>query len=241
MRTLCPATPTVYSDCLPPSPSSPFVVSSAPSPSSPFVVLPLHLRCLAPVIDVSPCCCCLALSLSPSSLSIPIGGDVTDSTRSTLRVKTRSGGGRVLGRRHSYRLLPTSSLTTCPPRKLGLAAVGGIAPVPLAHDHSTRSTPRAVARGGGGVCCHRWCHSTRDPPHEQLLVRLEAAGGSSWCPGTIQRRRRVVTRYRPSGQSCTGTEAGGRWSIVVVRCRGAYDGCFGGLWISVTWHGFEGV
>jgi hypothetical protein len=30
------------------------------------------------------------------------------------------------------------------------------------------------------------------PPHEQRLVRLEAAGGLSWRPGAVQRCRRVV-------------------------------------------------
>jgi hypothetical protein len=58
----------------------------------------------------------------PLSLSIPVGGDVAVSTRSALRANARSGGGRVLGRRHR-RHLPPSSLTTRPPRKLGLAAV----------------------------------------------------------------------------------------------------------------------
>jgi hypothetical protein len=91
-----------------------------PSPSSPFDVSPFHLLHLLPV--VSPCRRCLPLSLSPLSLSIPVGGDVAVSTRSALRANARSGGGRVLGRRHR-RHLPPSSLTTRPPRKLGLAAV----------------------------------------------------------------------------------------------------------------------
>ena len=91
------------------------------------------------------------------------------------------------------------------------------------------------------VCCCRWCHSTCDPPHEQLLVRLEVAGGSSWCLGVIQCHCRVITCYPPSEQSCTGIEAGARWSIMVVRCWGPCNACFGGLGISMTWHGFGGV
>jgi hypothetical protein len=68
-----------------------------------------------------------------------------------------------------------------------------------------RSTPRAVAREAG------------------------AAGGLSWRPGAIRCRRRVVTRYPPSEQSCAGIEAGAGWSIVVVRCWGLCGACFGGL------------
>jgi hypothetical protein len=120
----------------------------------------------------------------------------------------------------------------CPSSSWGLGAGGLVACrgwwscTPIA---PPRSTARAVARGSGWVCCCRRCRSTRDPPHEQLLVRLEAAGGSSWRPGAIQRRRRVVTRYLPSEQSCAGVEAGAKWSIVVVRCWGLCDACFGGL------------
>jgi hypothetical protein len=96
--------------------------------SSPFDVSPFHLLHLLPV--VSPCCRCLPLSLSPLSLSIPIGGDVAVSTRSALRANARSGGGWVLGRCHR-RHLPPSSLTTHPPRKLGLTAVVVSPPSPL--------------------------------------------------------------------------------------------------------------
>ena len=94
-----------------------------PPPSSHFIVLPLCLHCLTPVIVISPCHCCLPLSLSPPSLSIPIGGDMAVSTCSTLWVNAHSGGGQVLGHCHFCCLLPTLSLTTHPPCKLGLVAV----------------------------------------------------------------------------------------------------------------------
>ena len=55
-----------------------------------------------------------------------------------------------------------------------------------------RPTPRAVAREAGiGWCC---CHSTRVPPHEQLLMGL----GGGWC---------VVRCRTPSPQ------------LVVAACR----------------------
>jgi hypothetical protein len=125
MAVHCPqplaGTPTVYLHRLPPSLSAPLAVVSLrclplSSPSSP--------PCRIPLSSLSP------LSLSPLSLSIPVGGDVAVSTRSALRANARSGGGRVLGRRHR-RHLPPSSLTTRPPRKLGLAAVVVSPPSPL--------------------------------------------------------------------------------------------------------------
>jgi hypothetical protein len=109
------------------------------APSAPLIVCPprRHLPSMSPpfisfisslsyplVVVVSPC------HSPPLSLSIPVGGDVAVSTRSTLQVNARSGGGRVLGRRHR-RHLPPLSLTTCPPHKLGLAAVVVLPPSPL--------------------------------------------------------------------------------------------------------------
>jgi len=96
------------------------------------VICPLchHLPSLSHPF-VSPCCCCLPLSLSPPLLSIPVGGDVAVSTCSTLWVNAHSGGGWVLGHCHSCCLLPMSSLTTCPPCKLGLPAVVVSLPSPL--------------------------------------------------------------------------------------------------------------
>jgi len=90
--------------------------------SAPLSIVSLH--CLAPLSPLShPCHCYLPLSLPPLSLSIPVGGDMAVSTCSTLWVNAHSGGGQVLGHCHFCCLLPTLSLTTHPPCKLGLVAV----------------------------------------------------------------------------------------------------------------------
>ena len=95
----------------------------SPSLLSAFIVSPF-ISIISPVIFpvISPCYRCLPLSLSPLSLSIPMGGDVAVSTCSALRVNAHSGGGQVLGCHHRC-LLPPLSLTTHPPCKLGLTAV----------------------------------------------------------------------------------------------------------------------
>ena len=121
-----------------------------PSPLSAFVVSPF-ISVISPlssplVIVVSPC------HSPPLSLSIPVGGDVAVSTRSALQANARSGGGRVLG--HHHRSLP-------PLRCLS-------PPVHPASWGSQRWWCRPVPLG-----CR---HSTHYPPHEQLLVRLEAGG-----------------------------------------------------------------
>jgi hypothetical protein len=46
-----------------------------------------------------------------------------------------------------------------------------------------------VAHGSGGVCCRRQCRSTRDPPHEQSLVRLEWVVG---CPGVLMLSNAII-------------------------------------------------
>ena len=122
-------------------------------------------------------------------------------------------------------------LTTRPPRKLQRWC----RPVPLGR-HSTHHPPHEqllVRLEAGGVWsvivvgpCRGlgsavlYSHSTARPPHEQWFVavvwcafvvsagppaihptrvaREGGAAGSSWRPGAIRRRRRVVTRYPPS-------------------------------------------
>jgi hypothetical protein len=119
------------------------------APSAPLVVVPPHRRVPpSPSSDfvVSPPCH-LPLLLTPLSLSISVGGDVAVSTRSALRANASSGGGRVLGRRHR-RLSPHIHPTSWGSQRWWCR------PVPLG----------------------RRRHSTHHPPHEQLLVRLEAGG-----------------------------------------------------------------
>jgi hypothetical protein len=51
---------------------------------------------------------------------------------------------------------------------------------------------------GIGIACLRRHHSTRDPPHEQLLMRLGAGGVSSLfvrCPLLVVVRPSFVTRH----------------------------------------------
>jgi hypothetical protein len=119
----------------------------------------------APLTVISPCCCYLPVLLSSLcrshllSLSIPIGRDVAVSTRFTLRANAHSGGAQVLGHCHSPHHSP------CYPH-----------PAVVSHH---LSTPQAGARSSGDVTLiplPRPCHSTHHPPHEQLLVRLEAGG-----------------------------------------------------------------
>jgi hypothetical protein len=155
------------------------------------VVSPLSLSSSCPALAVLvlvPLVLVSSSSLSPPLPPLPLlarhrrgDGDRPVSTRSTLRARAGSGGGRVLGCRLIHlvfmRVALYSSCTHDPPYEQLLVGMGW---VPLSSFHP-RSIPRAVAREagmGGAAVASSSAGCTRNPPYEQLLVRLEASAGS---------------------------------------------------------------